>query len=63
MAKKPFSKAPLGSGGRFAACVRKMMKQGKSAESAKRICADIGRKTYGKKKMAQLSAKGRKSKK
>jgi hypothetical protein len=60
MAKKPFAKAPLGSGARFAACVRKMTSKGKSSESAKKICATIGRKTYGKKGFAALSAKGKK---
>jgi len=61
-----FAKAPLGSGERFAACKRKVKafyaKKGKpiSDDRAAAICASIGRKKYGKKKMAQLAAKGRK---
>ena len=51
MAKKPFSKAPLGEGGRFQAC----MKSGKSAA----LCATIGRNTYGKAAFQKLAAKGK----
>jgi uncharacterized protein YqgC (DUF456 family) len=36
------------------------MAEGKSAESAERIAAAIGRKKYGAKKMAKWAAKGRK---
>lgn len=53
MAKsKPFSRAKAGSGGRFAACVA----SGKS----RALCAYIGRKKFGAKGMARLSAQGRK---
>lgn len=58
--KKGFGKSPLGSGGRFQACLKKMTGKGYSSESAHNICASIGRKKYGAKKMGQLSAKGRK---
>lgn len=53
-------KAKLGSGGRFKALTDKLQKQGKSAESAKKIAASIGRARYGNKKMANMAAKGRK---
>lgn len=54
MAKhQSFGKSKLGSGGRFKAC----MASGKSAA----LCASIGRNAYGAKKMAKLSAHGRKS--
>lgn len=43
-----------GGGGRFANCVA----SGKS----KALCASIGRKKYGSKKMAQFASKGRKKK-
>jgi len=70
MAKKgkAFAKAPLGSGKRFQACVRKVKafykKKGRnlSTERAKAICAAIGRRAYGKKKFQQLAVKGRKKK-
>lgn len=57
MAKKP----KLGSGGRFKACVSKVSKR-KGVKDAKAICASIGRKKYGAKKMAQMAAAGRKRK-
>lgn len=57
---KANSKAKLGSGGRFKALTDKLQKQGKSAESAKKIAASIGRARYGNKKMASMAAKGRK---
>lgn len=50
-AKKPFSRAKLGSGGRFRACVA----SGKS----RALCAHIGRRAHGSRRMAQLSAAGR----
>ena len=49
----------LGGGGRFAALKAKIEKSGKSPESAGAIAATIGRKMYGKKKMAAWAAKGR----
>jgi len=54
------AKPKLGSGARFKALSNKLQKSGKSAESAKAIAASIGRKKLGAKKMAQLSAAGRK---
>lgn len=53
---KPNKKAPLGQGGRFAA----VAKAAGGGEKGKRIAAAVGRKKYGAKKMAKLSAKGRK---
>lgn len=58
---KPNSKAPLGSGGRFAALKSKIQASGKSADSAGAIAAAIGRKKYGSKKFASLSS-GKKGK-
>lgn len=58
MAKKP----KLGSGARFKALSNKIEKSGKSKESADAIAASIGRKKYGAKKMAKMSAAGRKKK-
>jgi hypothetical protein len=66
MARKPFSKASLGQGGRFAACVRKVLafyrKKGKSMTTAraKAVCAQIGRRAYGKKRFQKMAAAGRK---
>jgi len=57
MAKK--SMRP-GGGGRFAKLSKDLQKKGHSKESARRIAASIGRKKYGKKKMAKWSAQGRK---
>jgi hypothetical protein len=54
------AKAKLGSGARFKALTKKIEKSGKSEESAKAISASIGRKKYGKKKMAEMAKKGRK---
>ena len=48
-----------GGGGRFAALKAKLEGQGKSASSAGAIAASVGRKKYGKKKMAMWAAKGR----
>ena len=57
MAKKP----PLGSGGRFKKLSNSIQKkEGVSKQSADAIAASIGRKKYGAKKMAEMSAKGRK---
>ena len=53
-------KAKLGSGKRFKDVSKAIQKSGKSKEAADAIAASIGRKKYGKKKFAALSAKGRK---
>lgn len=50
-------KPPLGSGERFKALSSKLERQGVRDPDA--LAASIGRKKYGAKKMAQLSAKGR----
>lgn len=55
MAAKPNKNAPLGQGGRFAA-VAKAAGGGKKGAA---IAAAAGRKKYGAKKMAKLSAQGR----
>lgn len=52
----------LGEGGRFQALKRKLMEQGKSAESAAKIAAWIGRKKYGAKQMARWASQNRKKK-
>lgn len=52
----------LGEGGRFQALNRKLMEQGKSAESAAKIAAWIGRKKYGAKQMARWASQNRKKK-
>lgn len=52
----------LGGGGRFKQLTDKLEAQGKSASSAKAIAASIGRKRYGKAKMANWAAKGKKVK-
>ena len=52
------AKPKLGSGGRFKALKGKLAKKG--AKSPGALAAWIGRKKYGKKKMAKWSAKGRK---
>lgn len=57
MAAKPNKRAKLGQGGRFAA-VAKAAGGGKKGAA---IAAAAGRKKYGAKKMAQLSAQGRKA--
>lgn len=54
------AKAKLGSGARFKALTKKIQKSGKSAESAKKIAASVGRKKYGNKKMSKMAAAGRK---
>jgi hypothetical protein len=50
----------LGQGGRFEKLTDKLKSQGKSEESAKAIAASIGRKKYGKVKMAQWAKAGKK---
>jgi len=57
---KPNSKAPLGSGGRFAALKDKLASQ-PGVTNPGALAASIGRKKYGKKKMASLSSQGRKA--
>ena len=52
----------LGSGKRFAALSKSIEAEGKSTEQAKAIAASIGRKKYGAKRMAKMSAAGRKRK-
>lgn len=54
---KPNSKAPLGEGGRFAALKNKLAKKGASDPAG--LAAYIGRKKYGAKKMAKMSARGK----
>ena len=54
------AKAKLGSGARFKALTGKLKKKG--AKNPKALAAWIGRKKYGKKKMAKMSATGRKKK-
>lgn len=53
-------KAKLGSGARFAKLKRQLARKGVRNPSA--VAASIGRKKYGAKKMASLSAKGRRRK-
>jgi len=55
---KPNSKAPLGQGGRFAALKAKLAGR-KGVTNPGALAASIGRKKYGAKKMAKMSAKGR----
>ncbi len=50
----------LGGGGRFAAGVKKMEAKGTPAKEAKAVMAIQGRKKYGNKAMAKMSAAGRK---
>ena len=49
----------LGTGTRFKALTQKLAKKG--AKSPKALAAYIGRRKYGKKRFAQLGAKGRKT--
>ena len=51
-------KPKLGSGKRFKQLTSKLKKKG--AKNPKALAAFIGRKKYGKKKMAAMAAKGRK---
>ena len=60
MSKRP-SKAKLGSGARFKALKKKLAARG-GIEDPAALAASIGRKKYGKAKMAKLSAAGRKRK-
>lgn len=61
MAKKKAKKKPLlGSGARFKALTKKLAKKG--ARTPKALAAYIGRKKYGAKKMAKMSAIGRRRK-
>lgn len=53
-------KPKLGSGTRFKNLEAKLQKKG--VEDPEALAASIGRKKYGAKKMASLSAKGRKKK-
>lgn len=53
------SKAKLGSGTRFANLKKKLSHE-KGVKNAGALAASIGRKKYGDKKMAALSAKGKK---
>jgi len=55
------SKAPLGSGKRFAELTKSL--KGKGAKNPAALAAWIGRKKYGKAQFQKLSARGRKSKK
>ena len=52
------AKAKLGTGARFASLMGKLKKKGATNPAA--LAAWIGRKKYGAKKMAKLSAAGRK---
>lgn len=57
-------KPKLGSGGRFASLQAKIAKEpGMSKAGAAAVAASIGRKKYGAKKMAAMSAAGRKKRK
>jgi len=53
-------KAKLGTGVRFRRLVNKLRRRG--VKNPKALAAWIGRKKYGKKRFAKLSAKGRKRK-
>ncbi len=48
----------LGSGARFKALTKKLSKKG--VKNPKALAAFIGRKKYGKKRFAQLGARGKK---
>lgn len=58
MAKE--KKPPLGSGERFKQLTKELKQKG--AETPEALAAWIGRKKYGKEKMADLSSKGRRKK-
>ena len=51
-------KPTLGSGAKFKALTTQLKKRG--AKNPKALAASIGRKKYGKKKMAAMAQKGRK---
>ncbi|MCS7241253.1 hypothetical protein [Candidatus Caldatribacterium sp.] len=55
-------RGPGPGSGRFKRLVNKLMKQGYSEESARKIAATIGRKKYGAKQMAKWAAEGRRRK-
>ena len=57
MAKRP----KLGTGGRFKSLIGKLTKKGARTPGA--LAGWIGRRKFGAKKMAKLSARGRKRKK
>jgi len=57
MARKP----KLGTGARFKKLTKQLKKKG--AKSPKALAAWIGRKRWGKEKMAKMAAAGRKKKK
>jgi hypothetical protein len=58
MAVKPNAKAPVGSGGRFAALQNKLSgKPGVTDPGA--LAAAIGRKKFGNAKMQSMAAKGK----
>jgi hypothetical protein len=57
---QPFSKAKLGSGGRFAKCVQEMSKR-PDVYDPKGLCAYIGRRKYGAKAMQRMAIRGRKN--
>ena len=59
-ANPAFSRAPLGEGGRFAACVAKVSRQ-PGVYDPEGLCASIGRKKYGAKKMAEMAKAGRRN--
>lgn len=56
-----FGNAPVGSGERFAECVKQMTAAGKTNPEG--LCASIGRKKYGKQAFQEMAAAGRKGKK
>jgi hypothetical protein len=58
MADKKGSKAPVGSGGRFAA-LKKTLASRPGVTNPGALAAYIGRKKYGASKMASMAAKGR----
>ena len=57
--KKSAKKPKLGTGARFAALTKKLSKK-KGIYNPAGLAAAIGRKKYGKKRMASMAAKGRK---
>lgn len=61
MANKTYKGKSLkpGGGGRFKKLTDSLKKSGKSATSAKKIAAAIGRKKYGPSKMSKMAAAGR----
>lgn len=55
----PNAKAPLGSGGRFAALKQKLSSR-PGVKNPGALAAAIGRRKYGAKKMSAMAAAGRK---